>query len=1097
MQKHRKHRARKGIGYRVTVGLLLILSMILTQGNFVKAAGTASSDNLNEFTKSVSINAPQENGKYTVKKGSQYEITLAFAETKNKQFADSELTYTLPSGFSAVSQTFEPFTITVTEGAEYPVKGNTVTMDNGQLKINFNKNDPNYPYLQRAGNTQFTLDLKGTFDDSAKELDWGNNQKTSLNVDTNGSLTTTKTANYDPNDGKVHYTVTVQSNGYNENVKVADSLAGTALTYDRNVKEQNSSLGSVSDEGDHGFKYTIPEMKDGQTVTLTYTASVDFDALGGGTGTAEQVGNSVTTTSDQQKKSEPVKENWSNRINYLSIAKQAGTTTDGKTSGHKTIPWTVTYNANPKGSAAGRTITDSIADDSKDILSYSGDGITIEVKDASGTTIRTDNVKWSTIKQSDSSWSYQIPAKDQGKAYSYTVTYTTDADTSGIVTDKTVNNTVHDDKNHSANASQGIQPGPDNKIAVTKTAGAADNQKISWTVTLTVPKAGLKTAQVIDKLPTQYVDNQNMYDIWDAANVKVEGLLDGETMVQDKAASDQTKAVYTFYQDKAHTKTGLKASDNKRNITITFDTKVNQDWLDKADQSYMMTHKNTVDFVGNGSTVTASADKEVVKQEIKKSMDQTKTVTIDGKTYPAWQYTITLKGAQAQDFNVTDTFDSRLRYVNPNEISGLDSGRLSDTYNNSPWNASPLAATVSNGKVVFNVKQADIQKIIDNQGNINELHIRYWLIAKDPTKLMQDAANNQDGKTTLSNKATWAGNNASVNADYKYPGLSKKLLTDQSKLNTTDGSQPVATYELDANPAGAKIGEGKTVVVTDTMSANQVLNPQSVQMTPSAGTSFKVEKGDDGRQVITFTIPNETAVKIVYSATVTGGKGSQNLSNTAEMAGYKAESNSSASKSSSSGGSASNYSLTVFKHKEGDLTTKLAGCTFELHDADPDADKDWKGSGQQFTTGQDGSVVIKSNTSEWFLSEDTLYYLIETKAPDGYQLDQTKHYFKFSSDGTQDTSKNIYMNGATLSVGDKPTSTTPDKGSLEIVKTTNGGTTPGDTTFTITGPNGYSRTVKYSELTNGSITIDNLPVGDYTVKESKADVNGYTLKVRR
>ena len=114
-----------------------------------------------------------------------------------------------------------------------------------------------------------------------------------------------------------------------------------------------------------------------------------------------------------------------------------------------------------------------------------------------------------------------------------------------------------------------------------------------------------------------------------------------------------------------------------------------------------------------------------------------------------------------------------------------------------------------------------------------------------------------------------------------------------------------------------------------------------------------MEKGDDGGQVLTFMIPDKTPVKIVYSATVTGGNGSQTLKNTAELAGYKSSSEHSASKSSSAGGSATNYAVTVFKYEEGDLTQKLSGCTFELHMADSTEDAAWKGSGKQFTTGND------------------------------------------------------------------------------------------------------------------------------------------------
>ena len=72
---------------------------------------------------------------------------------------------------------------------------------------------------------------------------------------------------------------------------------------------------------------------------------------------------------------------------------------------------------------------------------------------------------------------------------------------------------------------------------------------------------------------------------------------------------------------------------------------------------------------------------------------------------------------------------------------------------------------------------------------------------------------------------------------------------------------------------------------------------------------------------------------------------------------------------------------------------------------------------------------------------------------------------------------------------------TTSTGSLKLTKTSKGHDTPDDAEFTITGPDSYSKTVKYSELKDGSITLSGLPVGTYTVKESKADVDGYTLTV--
>jgi len=73
-----------------------------------------------------------------------------------------------------------------------------------------------------------------------------------------------------------------------------------------------------------------------------------------------------------------------------------------------------------------------------------------------------------------------------------------------------------------------------------------------------------------------------------------------------------------------------------------------------------------------------------------------------------------------------------------------------------------------------------------------------------------------------------------------------------------------------------------------------------------------------------------------------------------------------------------------------------------------------------------------------------------------------------------------------------------DKGTLKITKTFTGDSISDDAkktvTFTVTGPNNYSKTIKYSDFTSGSYTIKDLPVGDYTVTESNATVSGYKVE---
>ncbi|MGN1388558.1 MAG: Cna B-type domain-containing protein [Bulleidia sp.] len=68
-------------------------------------------------------------------------------------------------------------------------------------------------------------------------------------------------------------------------------------------------------------------------------------------------------------------------------------------------------------------------------------------------------------------------------------------------------------------------------------------------------------------------------------------------------------------------------------------------------------------------------------------------------------------------------------------------------------------------------------------------------------------------------------------------------------------------------------------------------------------------------------------------------------------------------------------------------------------------------------------------------------------------------------------------------------------GSLKLTKISSGHATPEDAVFTITGPDDYQKIIRYSELIDGSITLEGLAEGTYTVRESNAEVSGYTLTV--
>ena len=166
----------------------------------------------------------------------------------------------------------------------------------------------------------------------------------------------------------------------------------------------------------------------------------------------------------------------------------------------------------------------------------------------------------------------------------------------------------------------------------------------------------------------------------------------------------------------------------------------------------------------------------------------------------------------------------------------------------------------------------------------------------------------------------------------------------------------------------------------------------------------------------------------------------------------------------------------VNKHIRGNITltkvdadypeNKLTGATFEIY-------KDNNGDGKL----DDGDTLVGTLTeSEIGIYEmkDLLYghYLVkETKAPDGFLLDESVYAVFIEADGMTYSVENKagvgFVNAAM-------------KGSLKIIKTSSDGKVEGFS-FRVTGANGYDEIFKTDE--NGEIFIEGLRIGEYTVSE--------------
>ena len=110
------------------------------------------------------------------------------------------------------------------------------------------------------------------------------------------------------------------------------------------------------------------------------------------------------------------------------------------------------------------------------------------------------------------------------------------------------------------------------------------------------------------------------------------------------------------------------------------------------------------------------------------------------------------------------------------------------------------------------------------------------------------------------------------------------------------------------------------------------------------------------------------------------------------------------------------------------------------------------------------------------------YFVKETKAPEGFYLDDNAYYFEITENGKAVTVENEAGKGFVNA---------PQVGSLKIIKTSSDGKVEGFS-FRVTGPNGYVGVFITDK--NGEIIIDDLRIGEYVVSEvSDSASSAYVL----
>lgn len=1107
-----------------------------------------TSTNLNDFLADITFSetfVKDESNNDIVKEGRTYHMHLTFTEIGNSQFATTGLTYKVPDGIK-MSQTSGNFTIKY-NGTDYG--GNSYSYDESTNTITVTFDETVKNLVAISADARFTIDIAGEFVQQKDEYVFGNDHTKSFVLDDNHDTSIEKSGSYNSGDNKVHYTVTAKSDGKSENVVITDIVNGTALTYDQgSIQINGNSTTPAVSENEDGFVVTLSSMADGETVTITYTASVDFGNLTG-KGTVSQTGNTVKIKADGDPEIEKPTD-ISNTIDYNPLQKSQGDVIgDGNT---KTVPWTITVNQQQLKSMSGTEITDTIGYNSRDYMTYSGSGISIAVMDGDYT-VASYTRDWESLNRTTNSngqetWTFKVPESgepdyhdDADNTYKYVITYTTEVDASGKVANFDVSNDVHDDENHQGSSGTQVTPGTDGIVLVKENRGYSAATS-DWEISFNVPQSGLSSAVVTDTLP-----NNGIY--WDTllGDVLITGLFDDESYTID--TSDPKKVVITFYKstEKTDENKGLQASSSDRTIKVTLKTNNNSDWViaNSGDD-----HWNYAELSANGQVITDKDKSNPRSEGVSKTGSYYGTKEIDGRQYPIFKYVVNFYGVSDSSFSsdiltFRDDYDETYLelYNDPNDSADLC---IRDRYNCGGTNSGEVSYNDNNGVLTFTANKNQFH--VDSNGiYTSSYQMYYYLIVKQDARhtylnALETAsvgAVANEYYVPINNRVDWGTFHDSVTIDYKYPAVDKNTVQ-------IDASNRTAKYEIVLNPDKLSLNGGAAMELQDSaenLSIDYSTLVITVDPAENASQVTYYYRGNTGY----FSIPDGTKVTIRYSARIIGD-GAVTFSNDASMKGYRDSTTNTESVSSSASGSLNIEWAMIYKHAYRKMDRPLNGAEYVLTDRNgnpvlypANAQTFTDVNGVEVKAGDpvifrthtmdvndtpDGQGTSKGNrTADWregyawiFLNKDMTglalqkgitYYFKEYKAPVGYQKDDT--IFSFTIAEHPDYDDYEYYKGDILRIADSPVD-----GVLEIDKTFVGTHNLTDTqkkniTFEVTAVDGngdvlefpytknesgeYVTTTKleitYADFENGVYKLDALPYGIYTVKETNHVLGGY------
>ena len=217
-------------------------------------------------------------------------------------------------------------------------------------------------------------------------------------------------------------------------------------------------------------------------------------------------------------------------------------------------------------------------------------------------------------------------------------------------------------------------------------------------------------------------------------------------------------------------------------------------------------------------------------------------------------------------------------------------------------------------------------------------------------------------------------------------------------------------FTIQVNSLGEDLLAGTDyLTVVDTLSETLQLDPTSITVTnTNTGASVPYTASVEG-STLRITIPDGVPITISYKARVQVKPGVKvAIRNDAHWEGYASTSSGTIIDDDyayAAGGTAvgsSTPTVEIIKYDSGSVTTRLPGAEFEMAEGTMDNGTFTPTEGKTWTGTTDANGVLTFGADP-LMAYNTVYRIVETKAPDGYVLDAAPHYFlvaKANADGS-------------------------------------------------------------------------------------------------